>query len=282
MKYIDKTINKQEGEQIVGEFLSCFHNRRGTYPNDMYDAFSKEIDDAHNHVIFRQRLISEVLIPEQGNRCCYCLRDLSQCAKITVEHIMPNHAQDKAELDTYRTRQTELDGLPHPNDYRREDDFIATPPHPHSIAYQNLVLSCHGDFFNENSKPMCCNLKREHRFMPPIVLFPDIQLRFEYCEDGTASWSDDPEPPESKKNVVRILGLNNSILKMIRRMWFFCNDNDIDLHQKERGEIVNLMFSQLAKSHASERETNMLLNFKKDKYWNLLLQYDAFAEMRHA
>ena len=65
MKYIDKSLNKSQGEMIVTEFLDCFHKRKGTYPNDMYNAFSTEIDDAHGHVKFLQRLKDEVLTPEQ-------------------------------------------------------------------------------------------------------------------------------------------------------------------------------------------------------------------------
>lgn len=65
MRYIDKSLDKQKGEQVVTEFLDCFYKRTGTYPDDMYNAFSTEIDDAHGHVKFRQRLIDEVLNPEQ-------------------------------------------------------------------------------------------------------------------------------------------------------------------------------------------------------------------------
>jgi len=32
----------------------------------------------------------------------------------------------------------------------------------------------------------------------------------------------------------------------------------------------------------TEKEVDMLLNFKKDKYWNLLLEYDAFAAIPHS
>ena len=63
MKYIDKSLKKTQGEAIVTEFLNCFYHRQGTYPDDMYNAFSKEIDDNHNHVRFLQRLKDEVLMP---------------------------------------------------------------------------------------------------------------------------------------------------------------------------------------------------------------------------
>lgn len=280
MKYIDKSLNRQQGEQIVTEFLDCFHERKGTYPDDLYNAFSREIDDAHGHVIFRQRLVDEVLSPEQDGRCCYCMRRLSANLTTTVEHLMPNHAADKAELDEYRTRPTALDGLPHPADFKSMSPVVY-PPHPHSIAYQNLVLSCDGDSFGERSKPACCNLKRKHAFLPPFVLYPDIASTFVYMKDGTAEWTEDPEPPGSPGSATRILGLNSSVLKMVRRIWFFCNDLGMDPRITPKEIVVNTMMGYIASPDTSERETNMLLNFKIEKYWKLLLEYDAFAAIKH-
>lgn len=280
MKYIDKSLNRQKGEQIVTEFLDCFHKRTGAYPDDMYKAFGAEIDDVHGHAKFRQRLIDEVLTPEQNGRCCYCMRNLSECLKTTVEHVMPNHAVDKKELDEYRTKPTQLDGLPHPADFMSMDPIVY-PPHPHSIAYQNLVLSCDGDLFREKSRPVCCNLKRRNEFLHPFVLYKDIAQTFVYMVDGTAEWTEDPEPPDSRKNAVRILGLNQSVLKMVRRIWFFCNDYGIDPHTAKKDVVINTMMGYMASSKTTVNETDLLLNFKLDKYWNLLLEYDAFASIKH-
>lgn len=281
MKFIDKSLKKCQGEQIVTEFLNCFHDRTGTYPGDMFKAFCTEIDDNHQHVRFRKRLVDEVLIPEQNGLCCYCMRKLSECSKVTIEHIMPNHATDKAELDKYRTKKTPLDGLPHSDDFKSQSPIVY-PPHPHSIAYQNLILSCDGDLFKENNtRASCCNLKREHAFLPPFVLYSNIADTFIYTADGLAEWTEDPEPPESKKNAVKILGLNNSVLRMVRRIWFFCNDNNLYPHTDNKEVVINTMMGYLASPEIPEAVINMLLNFKRDKYWNLLLEYDAFATIHH-
>lgn len=281
MKFIDKTLKRQEGEQIITEFLDCFHHRTGAYPHDMYNALCAEIDDAHNHIKFRTRLES-VLMTEQNGLCCYCLRKLSECRKVTIEHIMPNHAKDKAELDEYRTKKTELDGLPHTDDFKAQSPIVY-PPHPHSIAYQNMVLSCDGDLFKEhNTKSVCCNLKRAHRLLPPFVLYNDIEQRFNYTVDGMAEWTDDPEPPESRNNAMRILGLNNYVLRMVRRIWFFCIDHNLNPHTDRKDDVINTMMGYLASQSITENEINMLLNFKKDKYWKLLLEYDAFATIPHS
>lgn len=280
MRYIDKSINRQKGEQIVSEFLNRFYQRKGAYPDDMYKAFSKEIDDEHDTVKFRQRLVNEVLHPEQDGRCCYCMRRVSADSGNSVEHIMPNHAVDKTELDLYRGRPTPLDGLPHADDFKSMSPVVY-PPHPHSIAYQNLILSCNGDPLGARSTPVCCNLKRGHNFLPPFVLYRDIAQTFLYLEDGTAEWTEDPEPPESGRNVTRVLGLNRALLKMVRRIWFFCNDNRIDPHTAQKDVVVNTMIGYIASPLVSEHEVNMLLNFKNAKYWSLLLEYDAFATVKH-
>jgi hypothetical protein len=279
MRHIEKSQRQQQGEQIVTEFLDCFHHRTGAYPDDMYNAFSSEIDDAHGHITFRKRLKDEVLNPEQHGLCCYCMRKLSACSKVTIEHVIPNHAADKAEMDLYRKQPTALDPLPHPTEFMLQPH--TNPPHPHSIAYQNLLLSCDGDLFRENTKSVCCNLKRNHTFLPPIVLLPDIEQKFIYNKRGWAEWTEDSEPPESKNNAVKILGLNGSVLRMVRRIWFFCNDNQIDPRQEDKVFVVNTMVGYVATPDITEAEVNMLLNFKQDKYWGLLLEYDAFATIEH-
>lgn len=278
MKHIDKSLNQLQGEAIISEFLSCFQQRTGTFPADMYKAFCNEIDDNHGHVGFKKRLLDEVLLPEQDDLCCYCLRKLN--GKGTIEHIMPNHAADQAELDLYRSRNTPLDRIPHSDDFKSMTP-ITYPPHPHSIAYQNLVASCDGKLFKENTRSVCCNLKRGDRFIPPFVLYSDISVNFEYTVDGFANWTADPAPPDSPNNAMRILGLNNFILRMIRRIWFYCQDHHIDPVQEGKNNVVNLLFGELAAIGASSNEIDMLLNFKTDKYWDLFLQYNAFANIPH-
>ena len=105
--------------------------------------------------------------------------------------------------------------------------------------------------------------------------------KFTYTVDGWAEWTEDPKPPESKENAINILGLNKSVLRMVRRIWFFCNDNNLNPHRDKKDVVVNTMMGYLASPDMTEGEANMLLNFKKDKYWNLLLEYEAFTTIQH-
>lgn len=68
---------------------------------------------------------------------------------------------------------------------------------------------------------------------------------------------------------------------MARRIWFFCTDNNLDPHKDNKDIVVNTMMGHLIPGFTTEEEINMLLNFKKDKYWKLLLEYDAFATINH-
>lgn len=278
MKYIDKKLHKAEGEQIVSEFLQCIHQRLGAYPEELYKNFGQEIDDAHGHVIFRARLQNEVLEPEQEGVCCYCLRKLDNCNHRTIEHLIRNHAESQEEMDSYRTRPTELDGLVWSRVFTSDKNPIY-PPYPHSVAYQNLVVSCDGDLFNENSKPVSCNLKRGKAFVPPFVLYEDIADRFVYYPDGTADWLDDPNGSIGRKSVVSILGLNKPVLKMIRRIWFYIASHRINIAITSKEDLVNEIYGNLVGPDFSESETKMLFNFKVEKYWNLFLQYEAFASI---
>lgn len=275
MRHIDKASQqyKTRGEQIVTDFLHSFIRRKGCHPADMYKAFYAEIDDNHQHIRFRQRLIDDVLQPEQQNLCCYCMRTLAPI-HANIEHVMRNHASDDAELSQYRVQPTPLDGIPHPNTYKQIPDNTH-PPHPHAIAYQNLVLSCNGILINE-SKPACCNLKRQNKFLYPFILYRDIAHRFEYLHDGTANWIDDPEPFGTLRNSMRVLGLNHPVLKTIRRIHFFCTEHGLDYQTTPRSVIINEMLGHLSPD-PSNQEANHITNFKQDKYWQLLEHYHYFS-----
>jgi len=280
MRYIDKKLHQTDGEQIVSEFLQCIHARIGTYPEDLYKSFGQEIDDAHGHRRFRERIQTEVLEPEQGGVCCYCLRKLDGCRTKTIEHLIRNHAQTQDEMDGYRVRPTVLDELVFSKVFTSVEN-PEYPPFPHSIAYQNLVVSCDGDLFNENAKAVSCNLKRQNRFILPIPLYDDIPTRFVYYSNGMAEWVDDIHEQISNESVVSILGLNRAILKMIRRIWFYVADHGVDVYAVNRADLINEMYGNWVGPDFSSFDLRMLFNFKVDKYWNLFLQYDAFAGIHH-
>ena len=62
----------------------------------------------------RQRLIDEVLLPEQQHRCCYCMRHIvDRNDDASIEHIVPQHAATNAEIILFRLfpkKQRETNG----------------------------------------------------------------------------------------------------------------------------------------------------------------------------
>ena len=84
MQYIDKSIRENEGKQIIDNLLSdCWNNEDNSYVEANYDTLCK-----HE---YREPFVN-LLLEEQSNLCCYCMRELANDHKTTLEHIIPHKA----------------------------------------------------------------------------------------------------------------------------------------------------------------------------------------------
>ena len=55
----------------------------------------------------RQRLMEEVLLPEQNHRCCYCMRRIDdRMDDASIEHIVPQHTTTNEEMSHYFTARS--------------------------------------------------------------------------------------------------------------------------------------------------------------------------------
>lgn len=82
----------------------------------------------------------------------------------------------------------------------------------------------------------------------------------------------------SKKMLVNILGLNDPVLRMIRRIWFYVKKEHINLFDVKRNNFIyKLMNSFSEEDFNNTQEIQMLLNFKNDTYWKLLEKYNYFG-----
>ena len=286
MRYIDKTKKTSQGHAITESFLRTMYNRyrnsaEGFCPErvDLYKQFGKEIDDEHGGRTFRLRMADEVLIPEQEGRCCYCLRRLDKCLKPNMEHVVPNHPKDDEEWREYMGRTPIVR-----DNCCRSDEWLQNPetcvPNPHSIAYENLVMSCDGDLLNSGNRPVSCNLRRRHNDMLPLVLMGNISQILLYRTDGTAFWKD--ENDQLGEVSISHLGLNTFMLRLVRRVWFVVNDNNLILDgTTNREEFINTIFGLMSQDGLSEEEKHAVFNFKLENMWQLLLQFDAFRTISH-
>lgn len=272
MEFIDKNLS-EEGESIIEAFLKRLQ-QSSVYPKDLYEVFKSDKDE--NGKFSKDKLI-KVLLKEQNGLCCYCMRQLKQegeVDEITLEHIILNSISNNEDFNRYLKRKTVLnDKVCLANDFI-EEHKTKVPPYPHTIAYENLTASCNGKFFSDSRRSYCCNLKRGNAYIEPIVLYPTIHDEIEYKLNGYAIWKNDTKD----FSLMNILGLNDPVLKMIRRIWIFVKKEKININQEHRDIIINRLMETFGKEDSKETdEIEMLFNFKRDPYWNLLLKYSYFG-----
>ncbi|GHT61970.1 hypothetical protein FACS189451_05190 [Bacteroidia bacterium] len=271
MKFIDKTILAIEAEAIVSAFLKELKVEGEAYPKDLYSAF-KSVKNEEN--ILLQNLLTNLLLKEQRNRCCYCMRKLdSEDEEKTLEHLIPNKTKSKAIFDTYLNPETVLND----ENVCFAEDFINKqetkfPPYPHTIAYHNLSVSCNGKISRTDSA-IHCNLKRGDEYVKPFILYSKISAEFEYKPDGYVIWKDNDK--NRAKDALDELGLNTERLRIIRRIWFQAVQNNFSI--TECTDIQKKEFLIKLEKEVPNDELGILNDFKNNqKHWNLLKKYDYF------
>lgn len=274
MEYIDKTVLQEEGEVIIRSFLYRLKIDGANYPRDLYEAFKSDKDEAG---AYSKNKLIDVLLKEQNYHCCYCMRRLAKEDKVTLEHLITNGTIEREKFVYYFKRKTVLDEKVCLASDFISHEYIEVPPFPHTIAYQNLTVSCNGQIKSESKTVYCCNLKREEKPIEPIVLYNTIRSEVSYKQNGRAVWNKEQEllPTLNK------LGLNDGILQMIRRIWIYCKNKEVDLDSVERKTILYSILSEFSDEEFKNKhmsEFNMLFNFHQDSFWNLLKEYSYFGE----
>lgn len=163
MQYIDKTINENNGKQIVNNLLEeCWVDE--LYLDANYDTLSKPK--------FRQPLVA-LLLNEQKEVCCYCMKQLSNNNKTTLEHIIPH----KGNLNVFNKYNSPIliNNVIHKDLFNRTINQISAL-YPHDIAYHNLVASC-------DSKSNCNNY-RDDNFINPFFYDSEVVNKVEYDIKG--------------------------------------------------------------------------------------------------
>lgn len=237
----------------------------------LYDKLRLRIATGENN---RQRIVDEVLLPEQLHRCCYCLRRIDDHSdNASVEHIVPESTNSNRELTHYFSSRSA--GLNSTN-VCLTSDFIShgnvAPPYPHHVAYHNFAVAC-----------IDCNLHRGHSVIEPLFLFSGIENEVSFdSHTGEADWANDPvySNPMPELPTIEKLGLNRPLLKAIRTVWFYAKSKKIPLATANRN---NLIYEIIGESLAfqpimADEDFNAYLSLTKDEMWNTLLKYDYFGE----
>jgi len=275
MEYIDKKSDKG-ANALIDDFLE--EAKKGPFSDrTIYDLFSSYIDSNGVHV--KHSLIDNFLLPEQSNRCCYCMKKLKNHEEVSIEHIIPQSVAGNNGLNYYFQKNTEI--LNAKNVCLTADYFAANtppcPPYPHKVAYYNFAASC--------KDGESCNNKRGNEDIEPIFLYANISKEVKYNPyTGEAEWSSDPvfQANEPALPTLEILGLNNEKLRLIRAFWMYLKRHGKQLSEirtiEQREEELCEMLGEMMEHLTVEDIPLQMINLSSDFYWNQLKDYDYFYD----
>lgn len=266
MIYVPKT--EQDAITFVDNYIAgCWLDQgNGTfrYQNLTYAGVKNPAD------IFRGFFVTE-----QNETCCYCCKSIINDHTTELEHIIPRTEDDPEEFEKYYLLSGQLR-----NNVVRHSTFIAsnmqqlTPPHPHHVAYHNIVASCNGRTFATSNDFTCCNRSRGNVFLPPFNL---MENSIEYFPDGMIVYKDAP----LDRAPFDVLNLNKDILVNIRRLWYLFSRSELPIIDILEYDIAGL--EQLIDTHALVHSTTLLIDnklkgtFSKPVFWDLFKKYAYFG-----
>lgn len=216
--------------------------------------------------------LQDVLIAEQQEKCCYCMRRLTH-DNITIEHVIPKSAGEVV-VNTYLKKKNVVFRQVK---YEKNLKVFVYPPYPHLIAYGNLCVSCKGILKEGTESSFSCNCKRKDAMITPLIFMPDIKNKIEYMGISGEVRLRQPD----SNNTLDKLGLNNETLKEIRFIWALTAKNRSRILIK-RDRKYDFLFNIFHVRALKELRKLGLSAFEKyfvspdDYYWKLLKEYDWF------
>lgn len=307
MKWIDKSRNKTEGDQVAKDYLeACCRQLDGRYLNVRYDKRDAGAGDSFctaNGGIFRKRL-TNILLENQEGYCCYCMRKIKTAQMeqdsdevVTREHIIPRafSQKDLTKLTTYYQQCPELskDQVILTDEFEeithnQSDDL---PPYPHKIAYNNLVASCNGTFPYKrndrgNKQKICCNEERHDNDAFPIYFIRNIADMIDYLDNGDIhpKCTVAPDIQQKIEDVIENTKLACNELKDIRRLWFILSHIPKErVYSCKTVAQRNKLFSETLYKAEFFEERNVYLHekFQKSDFWETFMLYDYFYDVYH-
>lgn len=192
MKFIDKNNYNQLSQQYKDFENRAWNSAESRYCGYCYDNFN-----------FKGG-IKTILSREQDNKCCYCMGDIYH-NNTTLEHIYPQKPINGDNLENYGVTCIDIQNFDYNN---REIPNNTGTNLPHDISYYNLAASCD----SKNS----CNNKRGNQPIKPLFLDREISYKMEYDKYGNMMSIE-------YETEIEILGLANSDLIKIRKLWYHCS-----------------------------------------------------------
>lgn len=229
-----------------------------------------------------------LLLQEQHDRCCYCMRRLKSPA-LNIEHVIPrnlkandthNEFAKYTENSKWLADNVELDSDFAKRNFKSVQDIERVKIFPHRIALANLLASCNGKF-EEVSSGCCCNNARSNGYLLPLMLMPEVKERIVY--DGISGAV--AIYPKDESWVKMLQTLNDDTYKEIRilwhKIWEFNQELDIET---VRGYLLKdriIFFKKIFNLNNFENIPNEYHKYTglpdgDCTYWNLLMDFDWF------
>lgn len=265
-----------EAHALIDGFLERHIGMHGLYEGDLYEYLGADRIPGQVKTI---QALRKILLEEQGGRCCYCMRRIGDLApeERTIEHVIVNHPKDEDDYNQYLGICPQLDVA----EMISSDDFMERqsppPPYPHSVAYENLLMSCAGRCHLGVGTSFSCNNFRGHKFVYPLPLMNDVTAEVKYRKDGFVYWVNETD---TENPTVEILGLNYDILKLIRRIWYKLSNKGLDVANCNRHILLYDVMGDMMDEGASDAIIQMLFLFANNEwYWELFCQFDYFNDL---
>lgn len=275
METIVKKKHNEAHSLIDGFLQRHLEKHGGKYVQDLYDYLCADWVPGQ---VKTKKALQNILLEEQNGRCCYCMKRIEglRPEQMSIEHVIVNHPNDANDYNQYLGRNSQLDKA----DIIRTDEFIEKqvppPPYPHSVAYENMLMSCDGKCHVGSNTPFSCNNKRLHEFVVPLPLMPNINAEIKYMKDGYVYWNN-----ETSSGIlsVDILGLNNGVLRIIRRIWYKLAIDKINPQECNRQDLVYEVLGDMLDDGSTDADIQTLFLFANNNwYWELLLRFDYFND----
>ena len=264
----------KEAHSLIDGFLQRHKGLNGgAYRGDLYECLGADYVLGETKTI---KALRGILLEEQGGRCCYCMRRIDDLdpKERSIEHVIVNHPKDDNDYYQYLGKNSLLDTA----DMVSSAAFLASqstpPPYPHSVAYENMLISCAGHCHLGVGTSFTCNGFRGHKFIHPLPLMANITHEVKYLKNGFVYWVNETN---SMKPTIECLGLNNDVLKLIRRVWYKLSSMENNATDCNRQQLAYEVLGEMLDEGASDSYIQTLFLFAhNDWYWNLLQQFNYF------
>ena len=157
---------------------------------------------------------------------------------------------------------------------------VNVPPRPHTVTFENLVVSCDGTFPDKKGSSQCCNHKRGQEDIYPLFYVATVSNEISYTEDGSMQPNAQCAHQQEYRDTIGKARLNCTNLRDIRRLWHLFGGEprqvlvscliDKDLRSRT---LTTVLFK---KQNLMEQDSIILTKFMKDEYWKTFLLYHWF------